>query len=89
MLAELLAAASIAVGSMAAKTMTPPTVAGMVGAKDKLALGRLSELLADIASRMREASAPDDVPWLVSSKVFEPDFLDLIDEAEVLSLIHI
>jgi len=84
MLAELLAAASIAVGSMAAKTMTPPTVAGMVGAKDKLALGRLSELLADIASRMREASAPDDVPWLVSSKVFEPDFLDLIDEAEVL-----
>lgn len=83
MLAELLAAASIAVGSMAAKTMSPPTVAGMV-AKNKLALGHLSELLADIASRMREASTPEDVPWLVSSKVFDPEFLDLIDEAEVL-----
>lgn len=83
MLAELLAAASIAVGSMAAKTVTPPAL-GMVAAKDKLALGRLSDLLADIASRMREASTPEDVPWLVSSKVFDPDFLDLIDESEAL-----
>jgi len=83
MLAELLAAASIAVGSMTAKTMTPPNAVGMV-AKDKLALGRLCDLLAGIAGRMREASTPDDVPWLVSSKVFDPEFLDLIDESEAL-----
>jgi hypothetical protein len=84
MLAELLAAASIAVGSMTAKTVTPPRPGGMVVAKDKLALGRLSDLLTGIASRMREASTPDDVPWLVSSKVFDPEFLDLIDESEAL-----
>jgi hypothetical protein len=82
MLAELLAAASIAVGSMAAKTMTPPQ-AGFV-AKDKLAFGRLSELMAGIAARMREATTADDVAWLVSSKVFDPEFLDLIDESEAL-----
>ena len=73
MLAELLAAASIAVGSMTAKTMTPPRPGGMVVAKDKLALGRLFDLLTGIAARMREASTPDDVPWLVSSKVFDPE----------------
>lgn len=84
MLAELLAAASIAVGSMAAKTVTPPSTVGTVLTKDKLALGRLHDLLASISARMREASTPDDVPWLVSSKVFDPEFLDLIDESEVL-----
>jgi hypothetical protein len=82
-LAELLAAASIAVGSMTAKTMTPPKV-GVVVSKDKLAFGRLSDLLTAIASRLREASSPDDVPWLISSKVFDPDFLELIDESEAL-----
>lgn len=82
MLAELLAAASIAVGSMAAKSMAPPQ-AGFI-TKDKLAFGRLSELMAGVASRMREASRPEDVAWLVSSKVFDPEFLELIDESEAL-----
>lgn len=83
MLPELLAAASIAVGSMTAKAMTPLSSGAVVG-KDKLAFGRISDLLAGIASRMREATGPDDVPWLVSSKVFDPEFLDLIDESEAL-----
>src|SRR5690606_24203425 len=70
MLAELLAAASLAVGSMAAKTMAPPK-AGPVVAKDKLAFGRIAELLTGIATRLREAASADDVPWLISSKVFD------------------
>lgn len=82
MLPELLCAASIAVGSMAAKTVAPPKP-GVV-TREKLAFGRIAELLDGIAARLREASSVDDVPWLLSSKVFDPDFLELIDEAEVL-----
>ena len=33
---------------------------------------------------MREATSTRDVPWLISSKVFDEDFLDLMEQSEAL-----